>query len=227
MAWIEITFIVVGMTLLAACSGDPEAALERGAQLERSGATEEALEALLEARVEAPESAELLFAIAGAQAAHGDALARQHDLAGARARFTSARETFGRCASAPDLAGAAAYNAATCLLRLDGVLEREKNYADRVENLKATVAALEAVLKSYPEQTRAKTNLDYARYRLALLLQEPPKPPEKEEEKAPEDEGGPVTGVAGATTQLPGATVEVEAGSMVVLHTRPRGETAP
>lgn len=224
---INLLFLFGVLTLLPGCTGGPEDAIEKGAQLQRSGIPDEALQWLLEARVEAPESKELLFAIAGAEAALGDHLLEQHDLEGARSRFVGARETYGRCANAPHLAAGAVYNAATCLLRLDGVLERQKDYAGRVENLKAAVTALDAVVGSYPDQVRAKKNLDYARYQLALLLQSPPKAPEKEEEKAPKDEPKPETGVAGATTQLPGATVEVEAGSVVVLRTKPRGEATP
>lgn len=227
MRWSNLLPVIGALTLLSACAGGPREAIDKGNQLAQSGATEDGLNVLLEARVEAPESVELLFAIAGAEAALGDRLLEQHDLEGARSRFMDARATFGRCANAPHLAGGAAYNAATCLLRLDNVLERGKDYAGRVENLKAAVAALEAVVSAYPDQPRAKKNLDCARYRLALLLQSPPSESENQDGNGQEDEPDPASGVAGASTQLPGATVEVESGSVVVLHTTPRVEAAP
>ena len=227
MRWISLLLLPGALTLLPACTGGTGRALEKGGQLQRSGQPAEALQCLLEARVEAPESTELVFSIAGAEAALGDHLLAQHDLEGARSRLAAARETYGRCAVEPKLAGGVAYNVATCLLHLDGVLERQADYAGRVENLRAAVTALDAVVVAYPEQARAKKNLDCARYRLALLLQSAPSASEKKDGAKPEEESKPLTGVAGATTQIPGATVEVEAGSVVVLRTQPSGEVTP
>jgi len=201
-------------------------ALARGAQLQRSGQSAEALQCLLEARVEHPESIALLFAIAGAEAALGDRLLEGHDLEGAKKSFDGARETFERCAGDPKLAAAAAYNAATCLLRVDVVLERKQDHEARVENLKAAVEAFADLVESWPDQERARKNLDHARYRLALLQQNPPKQAKQDEEKGEEDDQ-PSSEVAGASTQIPDATVEVEDGAIVVLRTKPRAEATP
>ena len=109
---------------------------------------------------------------------------------------------------------------------MDQVLDRKGDYAARVENLKRAVEALSAVTDTWPGNARAAKNLDYARYRLALLLQEPPTP-EEEEKENPEEDDKPVSEVAGATTQIPGATAEVVDGAMVVLHVERAGGTAP
>lgn len=201
-------------------------AFARSEQLQRSGQHAEALLCLREARVEYPESVALLFAIGGAEAALGDSLLEGHDLQGAKKSFEGARETFGRCSGESKLALGAAYNAATCLLRVDAVLERQDDYEARVENLKAAVEALADVVETWPNQERARKNLDHARYRLALLLQNPPGQSDKEEEKN-EEEDQPTSEVAGATTQIPDATVEVEDGAIVVLRTKPRVEATP
>ncbi len=202
------------------------AALARGAQLQRSGQHAEALLCLREARVEYPESVALLFSIGTAEAALGDSLLEGHDLVGAKKNFEGARETFERCDSESELAAGAAYNAATCLLRVDAVFERQKDYEARVENLKQAVEALADVVETWPNHERARKNLDHARYRLALLLQDPPGQSAQEEEQSEEDDQ-PTSEVAGATTQIPDATVEVEDGAIVVLRTKPRAEVVP
>jgi hypothetical protein len=73
---------------------------------------------------------------------------------------------------------------------------------------------------------RARKNLDYARYTLNRLLQHPPQdtPPEESEEN---DEATAESAVSNATTQIPGANVEVLEGSMVVLQRPANAETPP
>ena len=212
--------------LLSGCSGALEESLSRGAQLQRSEQPAEALRCFREARVEHPDSMELVFAMAGAEVALGDHDLASHDLAAASERFESARTTFARCGGDVRLAEHAAYNAATCLLRLDQVLEQARDREARVENLKHAVEALSAVTDTWPHNQRAARNLDYARYRLAVLLQAPP-PAEDEEKDHPEDDEKPVSEVVGATTQIPGATAEVVDGAMVVLRVDRPGEAAP
>jgi tetratricopeptide (TPR) repeat protein len=163
--------------------------------------------------------------MAGAEVALGDQVLAAHDLEEALRQFEAARATFARCGDEVRLAESAAYNAATCLLRLDQVLERKGDYAARVENLKRAVEALSAVTDTWPGNARAVKNLDYARYRLALLLQEPPTP--EEEKENPEEDDKPVSEVAGATTQIPGATAEVVDGATVVLRVERAGEAVP
>ena len=226
MRWLSVMVLAGVCCALSAPAESIAAALARSAQLQRSGQQAEALLCLREARVEYPASMALLFAIGGAEAALGERLLEGHDLEGARKNFDGARETFERCGDDPKLASGAAYNAATCLLRVDAVLERQMDYEARVETLKAAVEAFKGILEVWPGHERARKNLDHARYRLALLLQDPPGQSEQEEEKNEEAEQ-PTSEVAGATTQIPDATVEVEDGAIVVLRTKPRGETAP
>lgn len=226
MKWANLIVVLITLWARPASGESLRAALERSTALQGSGQAPEALQCLREARVEHPESAAIIFAIAGAQVAVGDGLLAAHDLDGATQHYLLARETFGRCASDARLAESVAYNAATCLLRLDGALERKDDYGARVENLRSAVAALEGVVVSYPAHARAKKNLDCARYRLALLLQSPPGDPDEKDEK-PKNPDKPATEVAGASTQIPDATAVVEEGAIVVLHMKPRGEASP
>lgn len=214
------------LCLLPGCSGALEESLSRGAELLRSEQPAEALDCFREARVEYPEATDLVFAMAGAEVALGDQVLAAHDLEAAIRQFEAARATFARCGDEVRLAESAAYNAATSLLRVEQVLERKGDYAARVENLKRAVEALSAVTETWPGNARAVKNLDYARYRLALLLQDPPTP-EEEDKENPEEDDKPVSEVAGATTQIPGATAEVVDGAMVVLHVERAGEAAP
>ena len=200
------------LCLLPGCSGALEESLSRGAELLRSEQPAEALDCFREARVEYPEATDLVFAMAGAEVALGDQVLAAHDLEAAIRQFEAARATFARCGDEVRLAESAAYNAATSLLRVEQVLR--------------AVEALSAVTETWPGNARAVKNLDYARYRLALLLQDPPTP-EEEDKENPEEDDKPVSEVAGATTQIPGATAEVVDGAMVVLHVERAGEAAP
>lgn len=202
-------------------------ALKRGAQLQQSALPADAIRCFREARVEHPDSMALIFALGGAEAALGASLQEAHDLDGALDQFDSARATFERCEADGRLGPGAAYNAATCLLQRDGVLARKGDYKARVENLKHAVDALASVTERFPTLDRAAQNLDYARYQLAMLLQSPPSDPKEEQQNDQEKGEEPVSEVAGATTQLPGATTEVQDGAIVVLHMKPRSEAAP
>ena len=223
MRWCSV--ILPALCLLTACSGALDESLSRGASLQRTGQPAEALRSFREARVEHPEAVDLIFAMAGAEAALGEQVLASRALDEATERFESAARTFGRCGADERLAESAAYNAASCLLYVDRVLEEKRDYDGRVENLKRAVEALSAVTEAWPDNARAAKSLDYARYRLALLLQTPPSP-EEEDKEGPEDGNEPVSEVAGATTQIPGATVDVVDGAMVVLRVE-RGQDAP
>lgn len=226
MRWCSMLLIGSACCALSVPAESLAAALARGGLLQRSGQAAEALQCLREARVEYPESMALLFSIAGAEAALGDSLLESHDLVAAKQQFEAARETYERCAVEPNLAAGAAYNAATCLLRVDNVLERQQVYEVRLDTLKAAVEALVGVLETWPDHARARKNLEHARYRLAMLVKNPPGQSEQEKEKR-EEHDQPSSEVAGATTQIPDATVEVEAGAIVVLRTKPSVDPAP
>lgn len=229
MRWHSVLFLLMTVGVAPVYAGPVETAIARSVALTSSGQAAEAVRCCLEARVEYPESAPLLFALAGAEIALGDEFLRQHAAGEAVARYQRARDTFRRAAEkdATRYGEAAAYNAATCLLRVDQAYEGSADYAVRVANLAEAVAALETVLQWYPHHERATKNLDYARYRWNLLRQNPPTEDTPPEDEKDEDEPQAVSEVSTATTDLPNATAEVIDGSTVVLRISPPAEDAP
>lgn len=217
MRWTE--FLVLGWSCFAVAAGAHSVndALEKTARLLESGLPADALRQCEEARVEYPESARVLFAIGTAQAALAEQYYGQNAHERAGRLWRQARETFGRVAArdADRLGSAAAFNAATCLLEVDKTFNPTTAYTDRVENLRAAVADFEACVAQYPDEKRARKNLDHARYRLNLLLQHPPR--DDAQDEAPKSDS-PTSAVNAATTQIPGAQATVENQSTVVLR---------
>ena len=152
---------------------------------------------------------------------------RQHDAAAAAAQWHAARDVFSRIppTATHRLQAAARFNAATCLLQLDATFHPAEEYEARVANLRAATDAFEECLERHPSLDEAGKNLDYARYRLNLLLQNPPADRESEDEQEG-DEPGVVSEVTTATTEIPNAKAEVVDGSTVILRRTPDG-TAP
>jgi len=219
MGWIKWVVLGWAGVALLAGAGAIDELLQKSGSLLRSGAPDEALRLCREARVEYPESAPLLFAIGSAEAAMAEQLLKQQEHARAGALWRKARETFGR--TAPNdrgrLGAAAAYNGATCLLRLDASFDPATEYDARLDNLGVAIGEFETYLSEHPDDIRAQKNLDFARYTLNLLRQNPPKEQTPEDGPEPEDAGAAPT-VNTATTEIPGATAEVVDGSTVILQ---------
>lgn len=224
MRWRNCLLMVALLVAVPAGAGPVEESIARAARLVAAGQPAEALRVCRDARVEHPDAPELLFAIGCMAAATGEQMA-SGDPEGATDQLRAAREMFAWAASSDPEAFAAAsdYNAATCLLTMDATIDPQTGYDERVANLRAAVAELEACVARYPALERARQNLDHARYRLNTLLQNPPREPEEEEET--EDKlPGEIVAVESVTTAIPGATAEVVEGSTVVL--RPGGVEA-
>lgn len=224
MRWRSGVILVLFLAAAPAGAGPVDDAIARAARLVAAGQPAEALRVCRESRVEHPDAPELLFAIGCMAAATGEQIA-SGDPEVAADHLRAARDMFAWAASsAPEVFAAAAdYNAATCLLMMDATIDPQTGYAERVANLRAAVAELEACVAKYPALARARQNLDHARYRLNTLLQNPPRDPEEEEETA-DKLPGEIVAVESVTTAIPGATAEVVDGSTVVL--RPGGAEA-
>ncbi|MBX3179119.1 MAG: hypothetical protein KF886_17325 [Candidatus Hydrogenedentes bacterium] len=225
MRWPSRFFITFVLAAAPAGAGPVDDAIARATRLVAAGQPADALRVCREARVEHPDAPELLFAIGCMAAAAGEQMA-SGDPAVAADHLRAAREMFAWAASAaPEaFAAASAYNAATCLLMMDATIDPRTGYDERVANLRAAVAELEACAARSPELERARRNLDHARYRLNTLLQNPPRDPEEDEERSEDKLPGEIVAVESVTTAIPGATAEVVDGSTVVL--RPGGAEA-
>lgn len=193
----------------------------------RTGSTERALDELLLARVEHPGSARLLYQIGVAQQATATTLSVPGTQRDALRQLTGAAQSFARVDEMRSGLGLAArFNAATLRFQQDGFLTSADRYEERLQNLRQAIALLEALVADAPGFEEAQHNLDYARYHLSLLLQNPPRPPEEEDEGG-EDPPPANSAVDAATTQIPKATAEVIDGSTIILRLPGREEETP
>jgi len=226
MNWRSCT-ILPPLLVCAGClpSLSPDRAVAEAEGIRAAGQPGEALQTLLEARVDHPRSEALLFAIAYGEYAAATWLDAPGTAGEREELLRDALETFLRVSerAAGNLDRAAAFNAATVRLHLDGALERTDRYGERVENLRRAIADLEAIPEGDPHFSAAGQNLSHARYRLGLLLQNPPREAENGEDGDEEGQDPPpVSSVDAVTTQIPDAIAEVVDGSTIVLRLPPR-----
>lgn len=216
--------------LSAGCDGrrTPEEAIQISEQRLRAGNAEEALAEVLTARVDHPESVGLLYQIGLAQQAAATLLAAPGTQRDALRQLDGSAESFARVneMNPQGLGWAARFNRATVHLQRDAFLTSADRYEERLENLRQALSLLAALVTDAPGFEAAQHNLDYARYQLSLLLQNPPRPPEDDEE-ANEDPPPVNSAVDAATTQIPQATAEVIDGSTIILRLPGREEETP
>ncbi len=93
----------------------------------------------------------------------------------------------------------------------------------KISKWREAVNAYERMLIDYPEHTGAQHNLDYARYHLKQLLQQPESEENDEEKQEKEDEDKPqiITLFQSANTEIPGA--QAVSTENTVQLVRPRG----
>jgi hypothetical protein len=229
MTWLKTAGILMA-ALVAGCTPGPSrrAVLSSADQLIQTGRADSAVRQLQETRVDHPESDAILFEIARGQYAVAQRLQGEGQGREAERTMRTAHGNFLRVVEGGDveLGASAGFNAATTLLALDATIEGAERYPERVENLEEAVATLDTLLSAEPGFHEASRNLELARYRLALLLQDPPGA--EEEEEASEDEPeAPPSAVDSVTTQIPRARAEVVDGSTIVLHLPAREEAVP
>lgn len=228
MTGLRFCFVLL-VVLVAGCSPGPSlhAVFEASDQQIRVERAETALSQLQEARVDNPDNAELLFAIACAQQATGTLSLAAGELGAAEAEFRKAIETFQRVDEAPgdEFDVSARFNAATVGILLNRAMTAEERYADRIENMETSIAALEGLVRDAPYLIEAPRNLTHARYQLCLLRQHPPGEEDKEEE-TPEEEDPPTPSITvdSASTQIPDARAEVQEDGTIMLHLPPAPE---
>ncbi len=193
----------------------------------RTGNAARALDELLVARVEDPGSARLLYQIGVAQQATATTLSVPGTQRDAQRQLTGASESFARVDEMSSGLGLAArFNAATVRFQHDGFLTSADRYEERLQNLRQAIAVLEALVADAPDFEEAQHNLDYGRYQLSLLLQNPPRADEEDDEDT-SDPPPANSAVDAATTQIPQATAEVIDGSTIILRLPGREEETP
>ena len=173
-----------------------------------------ALEIYQELLIDEPESEQLLFGAACAR--YRQAV---QDLGGGNAEeantlLEQAKSGFADLAASPnrDIRALAAYNRANCIaVAAKAVVpeqpQNRQEYDAGINALRDAVTAYEGVLQEFPQQRDARRNLDHVRYLLKLQLQNPPEEPP------------PLFSVImDAETDLPGARVDTESNTAVLVH---------
>jgi hypothetical protein len=212
------------MMLCAAARGESlQAALDRAAAHLRAGDAAAARAIYQEQIVDHPQSAELRFGLACADYRAAEAQAAQAKPEAAAAAFDQARAGFN--AVMPLARGAlraqAAFNAANCVARKALLVDPARQRAQAIAALREAEAALDAVVREFPDLREAQQNLDHVRYTLKKLLQQPA--PEEDQQQQDQQQKQPPPPmvfrlIERADTDLPQARAEVnEQGDTVVL----------
>jgi len=108
----------------------------------------------------------------------------------ARASFKEAREALEQVLHSPDpeIRKAAKFNRANCTAELAKLPADAESYDETVQAFKDSVDEYEDLLRLYPDHHGARTNLDYMRYLLKRLQQNPPPPQEQQGECENQDQ---------------------------------------
>lgn len=168
--------------------------LDRGYALLHAGDPDAALTQFHDLQTDEPESDLVFYSIASAQFAQGMRNIEADAPEDAVAKMTEAKATFEGLTASDDpfVHKNAVFNAANCSAQIAkqsaGMGQHEKTVAAFEES----IMAYESVLRSQPNHTGARKNLDHMRYLLKSLLQNPPdEPPQTGEngEESDESEG--------------------------------------
>jgi len=172
----------------------------------RGGNYDDALAQFQELQVAEPENPEILYGLGCVQYQRGLSRREANQAEEAKAAFQEAQAAFNGV-----LAGSGEHLHADAGFNLANVITQEAETAPaedpkaQIAKWREAVAAYERVLAGAPSHEGARHNLDYARYKLKQLLQQPEE--EKQDEQKP-DEQPPqqiMTIFQSANTDIPGA----------------------
>lgn len=164
-------------------TGSFRSRLEHGNQLLRGGDADGALAQYRDLQTDDPESALLYYNIGCAEYKRGMQETELKAARDATQSFQQAKAAFEKVRVAPDpaLRKEAGFNYANSLTREAEQAGGAQQYEQSVKAFKDAVAAYEQFLKDYPDHAGAKKNLDYVRYRLKSMMQNPP-PPQQDQQ---------------------------------------------
>ena len=198
--------LVAGLLAVTAAAGaaDRDEQLEQARAHLKAGNPARAIEVYRELQVDYPDDPAVLFGLGCAQYRRAEQHVEAEQAEEAAAMFEKARGVFDRVVSAQgaDVAADAAFNRANCVARVAELTPAREKYQEAVAALRKAEAAYEAVLREYPDDARAKMNLDHVRYSLKKLLQRPPEAQESVFEYAETD-------IVGADAKAEKATVKL------------------
>jgi tetratricopeptide (TPR) repeat protein len=212
------------MVSLQAVAALPAKDIQEAQKMIEAGDPGGALERLQELQVDYPESPEIRFAMACSWFFKGEQALEQGAAPDAAAAFGEAKALFDalRQGQPAPIAREAAFNRANCLLREAQLIDGAQDYAGAVAALRSAVEAFELGIKQYPDHEGMRQNLDYTRYTLKQLLQNPPA---GQDQQQPSDQPSPavISRFNTANTQLPNAKVQYEDNTAILVIPQKEG----
>ena len=164
--------------------------LDRANALLKKGDTEGALGQYRDLQTDDPESPLLYYNIGCAAYQRGMQEIELKAAQDAVASFSQAKTSFekARLASDPELRTNAGFNHANTFAREAEQAAAAGKYEESIKAFQGTVQAYEDFLKEHPTHQGAKKNLDYVRYRLKSMMQNPPPPPKDDKNQQKQDQ---------------------------------------
>lgn len=190
------------------------------------GLFDEAVSALEELKVDYPDRPVLDYALGSAHYQRGEGLSAAGKAADASEAFSNAAKRFAVISANEDekLAVAAAFARANALTEQAKMIPAQEQFQEAVAAFRAAEQAYAELVKRAPDYLPAQKNLDHVRLLLKQLLQQPQNQEQQQEEQQENQEQPPpqpqpvaISIVRGATTELPGATTQVD-GNTVTLQ---------
>lgn len=159
----------------------------------KSGKIDEALTAYRDLQTEDPESETLYYDFGCAHYRQGKEAGDQKQAQDALTSFEEAKKSFEKVLNArdPEIRKNAAFQHANAVAQIALQSKEAQKYDETVKGFEEAVKEYEAFLKQYPGHAGARAKLDYMRYVLKTMLQNPPPPEEQQgQDEQKKDEQG-------------------------------------
>jgi len=149
-----------------------------------SGKIDEALSAYRDLQTEDPESETLYYNLGCAHYRQGKEAGDQKQAQDALVSLEEAKKNFEKVLNArdPEVRQNAAFQHANTVAQIALQSREAQKYEETVKAFEESVKEYESFLRQYPEHEGARAKLDYMRYVLKTMLQNPPPPQEQQGE---------------------------------------------
>jgi len=185
-----IVVLFLGIASIALADA-PRSRVTEAERLLAAGEASAALEAFRELQVEYPDDPAVQFGAACALLMQGTNAVAAQAPEEALAAYGSAQAAFRNLRTGAPVAGVraqAAFNEGNALLYAAELLDDERQFEEKVQAYRNAIQAFESALGEEPGHGGAEQNRDHARYRLKLLLQNPPEQDEQDQLPPPDQQ---------------------------------------